>query len=134
MLSYNYGGHWESRPLLFSIKEQSALFRSALSIVKADFSGIENSWLHVYLLAGVAPGIFRRGPTLSTRGLKYGFQGTINAKNLRKIAFHLPTGSIAPSPPLAPSLLPSQFVLFSSERELQPFFRRSVLPTIIRFF
>ena len=42
--------------------------------------------------SGVAPGIFRRGLTRPTRGLKYGFQGTINAKNLRKIAFHLPTG------------------------------------------
>ena len=27
-----------------------------------------------------------------TRGLKYGFQGTINAKNLRKCRFHFPTG------------------------------------------
>ena len=42
--------------------------------------------------AGVAPEIFRRGLTLPMRGLKYGFQGTINAKNLQKIAFHLPTG------------------------------------------
>ena len=42
--------------------------------------------------SGVAPGIFRRRLTLPTRGLNYGFQGTINAKNLRKIAFHLPTG------------------------------------------
>ena len=42
---------------------------------------------------GVAPGIFRRGLTLPTRGLKYGFLGTVNAKNLRKIAFHLPTGA-----------------------------------------
>ena len=33
---------------------------------------------------GVAPGIFRRGLTLPTRGLKSGFQGTINAKNIRK--------------------------------------------------
>ena len=32
------------------------------------------------------------GLTLPIRGLKYGLQGTINAKNLRKIAFHLPTG------------------------------------------
>ena len=30
--------------------------------------------------------------TLPIEGLKYGFQGTINAKNLRKMAFHLPTG------------------------------------------
>ena len=52
------------------------------------------------------------GLNLPTRGLKYGFQGTINAKNLRKIAFHLPTGAsmlrrgaIAPSPPLAPPLV-----------------------------
>ena len=33
------------------------------------------------------------GLTLPTRGLKYGFQGTINAKNLPKIAFRLPTGA-----------------------------------------
>ena len=33
------------------------------------------------------------GWTLSTGGLKYRFQGTINAKNVRKIGFHLPTGS-----------------------------------------
>ena len=32
------------------------------------------------------------GLNLPTRGLKYGFHGTINAKNLQKIAFHLPTG------------------------------------------
>ena len=36
------------------------------------------------------------GLTVPMRGLKYGFQGTINAKNLRKIAFHLPTKAIAP--------------------------------------
>ena len=36
---------------------------------------------------------FRTGElTLPTMGLKYGFQGTINARNLQKIAFHLPTG------------------------------------------
>ena len=33
------------------------------------------------------------GLTLPTRGLKYGFQGNIDAKNLRKIAIHLPTGA-----------------------------------------
>ena len=32
------------------------------------------------------------GLTLQTKGLKYGFQGAINAKNLRKIAFHFLTG------------------------------------------
>ena len=31
------------------------------------------------------------GLTLPMRGLKYGFQGTINAKISEKIAFHLPT-------------------------------------------
>ena len=37
--------------------------------------------------------IFRLGGLiLPTKGLKYGFQGTINAKNFRKIALHLPTG------------------------------------------
>ena len=50
---------------------------------------------------GVAPGISRRGLTLPTRRLKYGFQGTINAKHLRKNRFspsdggkHAPTGGI----------------------------------------
>ena len=33
------------------------------------------------------------GLTLPTRGLKYGFQGTINAKKFGKNRFHLPTGS-----------------------------------------
>ena len=43
---------------------------------------------------GVAPGIFRRGADSSeTKGLKYDFQGIINAKNLRKIAFHFLTGA-----------------------------------------
>ena len=36
------------------------------------------------------------GLALPTRGLKYGFSGTMNAQNLRKIAFYLPTGAIAP--------------------------------------
>ena len=36
---------------------------------------------------GVAPGIFRRGADSSDEGLRYGFQGTINAKNLRKNRF-----------------------------------------------
>ena len=45
--------------------------------------------------------------TLPTRGLKYGFQGTINGKNLRKIAFHLPTGSYhAPTGVYSPLALP----------------------------
>ena len=49
--------------------------------------------------------------TLQTRGLKYDFQGTINAKNRRIIAFLLPTGAsirrmgaLAPHPPLAAPL------------------------------
>ena len=33
------------------------------------------------------------GLTFPTRGLKYGFQGTVNAKISEKIAFHLPTGA-----------------------------------------
>ena len=40
----------------------------------------------------MALGIFRQGLNLPRRVLKYGVQGAINAKNLRKIAFHLPTG------------------------------------------
>ena len=50
-------------------------------------------YLAIQFQTGVAPGIFRRGGlTLPTRGLKYGFQGTINAKNLRKSAFHFQRG------------------------------------------
>ena len=64
------------------------------------------------LYAGVAPGSFRQGADSSDRGLKYGCQGIVNAKNLHKIVFHLPTGgsmfrqgATAPSsPPLAPTL------------------------------
>ena len=47
------------------------------------------------LKPGVAPVIFQWGLTLPTKGLKYGFQGTINAKNIRKITFHLLTGRLA---------------------------------------
>ena len=36
---------------------------------------------------------FDRGVTLPMRELKYGFEGTINTKILRKIVFHLPTGN-----------------------------------------
>ena len=35
---------------------------------------------------------FPTGTDSSDEGLKYGFQGTINAKNLQKIAFYLPKG------------------------------------------
>ena len=60
------------------------------------------------------------GLTLPTRGLKCGFQGTINAKNLRKNRFSPSDGGLAcsdgriepPSPPLVPpldrELLPKQ--------------------------
>ena len=41
---------------------------------------------------GVAPGFFRWGLILPKRGIKFGFQSTINAKNFRKIIIHLPTG------------------------------------------
>ena len=45
---------------------------------------------------GVAQGIFRRGElTLPTRRLKYGFEGTINAKNLRKNHFSPSDGWLA---------------------------------------
>ena len=36
---------------------------------------------------GVKPGVFQRGLTRPRRGVKYGLQGTINAKNLRKNNF-----------------------------------------------
>ena len=45
--------------------------------------------------AGVGPGIFRRGVTPPTMGLKYGFQGTINAKNLRKTRVSPSDGGLA---------------------------------------
>ena len=46
-------------------------------------------------LTGVASGIFRRGLILPTRGLKYGFQGTIKARNLRKNRFSPSDGGLA---------------------------------------
>ena len=64
------------------------------------------------------------GLTLQTRGLKYGFQGTINARNLRKIAFHFPTGAsmlrwglYPPSPPVAPPLLRGSSI-FHDQRKI----------------
>ena len=43
------------------------------------------------------------GLTRPTRGLKYGFQGTINVKNLRKSRLSPSDGGYShPSPPLAP--------------------------------
>ena len=33
------------------------------------------------------------GANSSDEGAKYGFQGTLNAKNLQKIAFHPPMGA-----------------------------------------
>ena len=66
-----------------------------------------------WYVAGAAPGIFRRGLTLPRGGLKYGFRGTINVKNLRQNGFSSSNGglacsnggAIAPSPPLAPPLV-----------------------------
>ena len=40
-----------------------------------------------YVVPGVAPGIFRRWAESSDEGAKYGFQGTVDAKNLRKNRF-----------------------------------------------
>ena len=40
-------------------------------------------------LIRVAPGVSDGGLILPTRGLKYGFQGNINAKNLRKNSFSM---------------------------------------------
>ena len=58
----------------------------------------------------MAPGIFRGGLTLPTRGLKYGFQGTINAKNLPQNHFSPSDGGLPCSDgrdiaPLAPPLV-----------------------------
>ena len=44
---------------------------------------------------GVARNFPTEGLTLPTRGLKYGFQGTINAKNLRKIRVSPSDGGLA---------------------------------------
>ena len=44
------------------------------------------------LLRGGARSFPTEGLTLPTRGLKYGFLGSLSAKNIRKIAFYLPTG------------------------------------------
>ena len=44
---------------------------------------------------GVVPGIFRQGAESSDRGLKYGFQGTTNAKNLRQNGFSPSDGGLA---------------------------------------
>ena len=48
--------------------------------------------IHSFAMQGWRQECYDGGLTLPTRGLKYGFQGTMNAKNLRKIAFHLPAG------------------------------------------
>ena len=64
--------------------------------------------------AGVAPGIFRQGADSSDKGAKNGFQGIVNAKNLRQNSLSpsdggltcSDRGTIAPSShPLAPSLV-----------------------------
>ena len=48
-----------------------------------------------HLNAGVAPGMFRRGVTLPTRWLKYGFLGTVNGKNVRQNHFLPSKGGLA---------------------------------------
>ena len=46
--------------------------------------------------SGVVPGIFLPGGlTLPTKGLKYGFQGTINAKDLPQNRFSPSDGGLA---------------------------------------
>ena len=68
------------------------------------FSLVSNTRLFSYkkvvdkkevLSSRVAPGISRWGLTLPTRGLKYGFQGTIDAKNLRQNRFSASDGGLA---------------------------------------
>ena len=64
----------------------------------APFSSERNSdtrWRYSAVNQGWRQEISNGGLTLPTRGLEYGFQGTINAKNLRKISFHLPTGGLS---------------------------------------
>ena len=48
-----------------------------------------DGWLHI---RGDARNFPTGGLILPTRELKHGFQGTINAKTLRKVAFQLPKG------------------------------------------
>ena len=83
--------------LLYSLKEltEAYIIRYML-IVPSLFSKI------LFHVAGVAPGFFRRGLTFPTRGLKCGFQRTINAKKLRQNSVPPSDGAIAPGPPLAP--------------------------------
>ena len=70
------------------------------------------------------PGVFRQGLTLPTRGLIYGVQNTIKAKNLRKNSFspsdgELPCsdGGYSPSPPLAPPLCPHRILQVQKKLE-----------------
>ena len=74
------------------------------SPIKGSNEGLETAHLQT---------LFNQGLTLPTRGLRYGFQGIVNAKNLRENSFSPSDGglassdreAIAPSnPPLAPPL------------------------------
>ena len=96
--------------------------------VYVQYSVLNNmpSWQHEYGLLQLLPFEMSQymakgwrqefsdgGLTLPKRGLKYGFYGTINAKNLRKNRFSpsdgelacSDEGAIAPSPPLAPPFI-----------------------------
>ena len=52
-------------------------------------------WLNQHISQGWSQDFSDGGLTSLTRGLKYGVQGTIDAKISEKIAFHLPTGGLA---------------------------------------
>ena len=53
--------------------------------------------LHLSLLqAGMLRGVFHRGLTLPTRGLKYSFQGIMNAKTLQQNRFPPSEGVYSP--------------------------------------
>ena len=74
------------------------LHRSVLYSAQKSFLNfvlIYKNILKATALRGGARNFPTGGLTLPMRGLKYGFQGTINAEKLRKIAFYLPTQGLA---------------------------------------
>ena len=77
----HYGSHWEEK-----------------SCFLATILAVSNAMLSSFLFfppQEVVPGIFQQGADSSDEGAKMRFQCTINAKNLRKIVFHFPTGGLA---------------------------------------
>ena len=84
----------ENKQLFKRVAIQILNFYVIKEVLTASVSDLPGKSLlfFVQTQAGVAPGIFDGGLTHPMRGLKYGFQGTINAKIYKQIAFHLPMG------------------------------------------